>query len=197
MRTAILGGTFDPVHVGHLLMADEVLARLDYEQIRFVPARVPPHKPERPAADAEDRLAMLRIAVEGRPEFVVDPFELEQEGVSYTVRTLRHLISDPGVTGRPGLIIGEDLVAGFDEWREADEIEELADLILVRRPGPDPPPFTRHHTLIENLTLEVSSTEIRDRVRAGLPFRYLVVPAVYSYIQEHGLYAYAEGGANQ
>lgn len=194
MKTAILGGTFDPVHVGHLLMADEVRARLDYDQIRFVPARVPPHKPERPTAEADDRLAMLRKAVEGRPEFIVDSFELDQDGVSYTVRTLRHLIAEGTVTGRPGLIIGEDLVAGFDTWRDADEIEELADLILVRRPGPDRPPFRRKHTLIENLTLEISSTEIRDRIRAGLPFRYLVVPAVYAYIRERGLYGYRDGG---
>lgn len=188
MRTAILGGTFDPVHIGHLLMADEVLARLDYEQIRFVPARVPPHKTDAPAADAADRLQMLRLAIAGRDEFVVDSFELDSEGVSYTVRTLRHLRDDGLVTGRPGLIIGQDLVAGFDTWREADRIEELADLILVRRPVPGAPSFDRRHTLIDNMTLEVSSTEIRERAREGLPFRYLVPPAVYDYIRTHRLY---------
>jgi len=188
VKTAILGGTFDPVHIGHLLMADEVLARLDYEQIRFIPARIPPHKTNAPLAGAEDRLEMLRLAVVERPEFVVDTFELDSEGVSYTVRTLRHLRNEGLVTGRPGLIIGEDLVAGFDSWREADRIEDLAELILVRRPAPGAPAFHRRHTLLDNMTLEISSTEIRERVRHGLPFRYLVRPGVYDYIQNHRLY---------
>lgn len=188
MRTAILGGTFDPVHLGHLFMADEVLARLDYDEIRFVPARIPPHKRRAPAADATHRLDMLRVSLKDRPEFVVDPFELEQEGVSYTVNTLRHLIDGGRLTGRPGLIIGEDLVSGFDRWREADEIERIADLILVRRPGAAPEHFGRRHMVIENLMLEISSTEIRRRVQAGLPYRYLVQPAAYDHISAHGLY---------
>ncbi|MFW5686211.1 MAG: nicotinate-nucleotide adenylyltransferase [Spirochaetota bacterium] len=188
MRAAILGGTFDPVHIGHLLMADEVLARLGYDQIRFVPARIPPHKSDAPRASAEHRLAMLRSAVAGRPEFAVDPFELESTGVSYTVRTLRHLAAEPDLEGRPGLIIGQDLVRGFESWREVDEIDQLAELILVRRPVEGAPALDRKHVLVDNLTLEISSTEVRERIGRGLPFRYLVVPAVYEYIRTHRLY---------
>lgn len=188
MRVAILGGTFDPVHIGHMLMADEVLARLDYEQIRFIPTRVPPHKREAPPADAEQRLAMLRIAVADRPDFAVDTFELDNEGVSYTVRTLRHLLESGVVEGRPGLIMGEDLVADFDSWRDADEVEELADLILVRRPVDGAPEFRREHTLIENALLDISSTEIRERIRSGLPYRYLVPPGVFDYLEAHTIY---------
>lgn len=184
----MLGGSFDPVHIGHLLMADEVLARLSYEQIRFIPAHTPPHKRGAPAASAEQRLEMLRLATADRAEFVVDSFELDQQGVSYTVNTLRYLTRSSEVTERPGLVIGEDLVAGFSRWRAAEEIEALADVILVRRPGGNPARFDRRHTLIDNLPLDVSSTEIRSRVGEGLPFRYLVPPGVYEYIRDHGLY---------
>ncbi len=198
MTTAIFGGTFDPVHVGHLVMADEVLARLQYGQIRFIPARISPHKRGEPAATAEDRLAMLRLATAGRDEFVVDPYEIEQEGPSYTVQTLRHLQESGIVTGKPGLIIGEDLVSRFDSWREAHEIERLADLILVRRPAQDgrhrPPRFDRVHRSIDNVMLAVSATEIRRRVPEGLPFRYLVTPEVYRYIRERKLYRSVPAG---
>ncbi|MFW6288560.1 MAG: nicotinate-nucleotide adenylyltransferase [Spirochaetota bacterium] len=188
MKTAILGGTFDPVHIGHLLMADEVLARLGYERVLFIPARVPPHKRDSPVASASSRVEMLRRAVADRDVFGVDTFEIDQAGVSYTVRTLRHLVASPEVTGKPGLIMGEDLVSGFDSWREADEVEALADLILVRRPVDDGVRFDRPHTLVENVLLEVSSTEIRERISGGLPYRYLVTPPVFEYIETKGLY---------
>lgn len=169
-------------------MADEVLARLDYEQIRFIPTRVPPHKRETPVADAKQRVEMLRLAVADRSEFVVDTFEIDEKGVSYTVRTLRHLVASEEVTGKPGLIVGEDLVAGFDSWRGVEEIEELADLILVRRPVNDAPEFNRPHTAVDNVLLGISATEIRERVREGLPYRYLVPPPVFGYIESYGLY---------
>jgi nicotinate-nucleotide adenylyltransferase len=188
MRIAMLGGTFDPVHLGHLLMADEVLARLEYDQVRFVPARIPPHKPDQAMTESAHRLRMLELATAGRDEFVVDDFEVRSEGVSYTVRTLRHLISDGKIDGRPGLIIGEDLVEGFERWHEADAIEELADIILVRRPGQPETHFSRRHILLDNLMIGISSTEIRERLVSGLPTRYLLAPAVFAYIEEQGLY---------
>ncbi len=189
MRTAILGGTFDPIHLGHLLMADEVLARLDFDQVRFVPARLPPHKPGFPSASDDDRLAMVKLATAGRREFVVDDYELESEGLSYTVRTLRHMIAERVVEGRPGLVIGEDLVAGFDTWNEADAIEELAEIVLVRRRGTQIALLNRKHTPLDNLTLDISSTEIRERVAQGLPVQYLLHPDVYAYIKAHSLYS--------
>lgn len=192
MKIAVLGGTFDPVHLGHLLMADEVLSRLSYDEIRFMPARVPPHKADPPVAGSDHRLAMLQLATEDRPEFVVDDFEVRSDGISYTVRTLRHLVESADVDGKPGLIIGEDLVAGFDEWMEADAIAELADIVLVRRPGQPRSTFSRPHTLIDNLMLEISSTEIRERTATALPVRYLLHPRVYQYVVDHDLYA---GGA--
>lgn len=188
MRTAVFGGTFDPVHIGHLMVADEVLHRLSYERIRFVPARIAPHKADEPGAGPQDRLAMLRIASADREEFVVDPYEIERGEVSFTIRTLRYLIGGGEITGRPGLIIGQDLVHGFDRWREADEIERLADLILVRRPGTEYLRFDRRHDLVENAMIPISATDIRKRVQSGLPYRYLVTEGVYGYIRRKGLY---------
>jgi nicotinate-nucleotide adenylyltransferase len=195
MITAVFGGTFDPIHIGHLVMADEVLARLHYQQIRFVPARISPHKSGDPGASAGDRLTMLHLATEGRDEFAVDPCELDRSGPSYTVQTLRYLTESGIVTGRPGLIIGEDLVAGFDTWREADEVERLAELILVRRPGEgNRRRFDRAHREIDNVLLDISATDIRRRAAGSLPFRYLVTPEVYGYIRERRLYRNVPAG---
>ncbi len=188
MRTALFGGTFDPVHIGHLMMADEVLHQLAYERIRFVPARMAPHKAVQPGAGAKDRLAMLRIATADREEFLVDPYEIERDEVSYTINTIRHLLDSGEITGRPGLIIGQDLLEGFDRWREADEIERLADLVLVRRPGTNDARFDRRHVLVENAMIPVSATEIRERVQNRMPYRYLVTEGVYGYIRRTGLY---------
>lgn len=188
MRTAVLGGTFDPVHIGHLLMADEVLSRCNYERILFVPNRIPPHKDRIPDATPAQRLAMLELAIRDREEFAVDTYEIERGKVSYTVDTLEHLYASGTVTGRLGLIIGEDLVDGFDRWRDVDRVTEMADLILVRRPGNGSVRFRRVHTLIDSLSVDVSSTEIRDRISSGWPFRYLVHHRVYDYIEKQGLY---------
>jgi nicotinate-nucleotide adenylyltransferase len=131
---------------------------------------------------------MLEIATSGRQEFGVLAYEVERREVSYTVSTLRHLYEGGEVTGKPGLIIGEDLVEGFDEWREVDAVVELADIILVRRPGNDHVQLDWPHVEIDNLLLEISASEIRDRATAGMPFRYLVLPSVFDYIEKHGLY---------
>lgn len=188
MRTAVLGGSFDPVHIGHLFIAAEVLACLEYDRILFVPARIPPHKGGGPHASAEDRLAMLEAAIAGCPGFGVDRFELDRDEVSWTVVTLRHLVQSGEVTGAPGLIIGDDLVAGFDSWREADAVERISDLIVVGRPGVEAPAFARRHRRLPNRMLGISSSEIRRRVATGRPYRYLVPESVARCIEERGLY---------
>jgi nicotinate-nucleotide adenylyltransferase len=190
LRTAVFGGTFDPVHIGHLLMAEEVLFHLGYERILFVPTRVPPHKSTAPEAGSEDRLVMLTIATSENPAFVVDPVEIERDEVSYTVDTIRYLLESGRIAGRPGLIIGEDLVAGFDRWREADELERLTDIIVLRRPHETESElrFPRRHTVVENAPLGVSASGIRARVREGRPYRYLVPRGVYDYIEANALY---------
>ena len=188
MKTAVLGGSFDPVHLGHLFVADEILSQLGYERVMFVPAGKPPHKPGEPRASGEHRLAMLRIAIADRQQMAVEEYEINRPETSYTINTIRHLQGTGVIGDRPGLIIGEDLVSGFHKWRSADELEEMTDIILVRRPGHTDDEFTRVHTSIDNLLLPISSSEIRRRIIAGEACRYLLPAGVFDYIQANGLY---------
>jgi nicotinate-nucleotide adenylyltransferase len=187
VKTAILGGSFDPIHAGHLLVADEVRRHFGYDTVLFVPVGRAPHKNRPPVASAEHRLAMVQLALADRPEFACSSYEIEQEGPSYTISTVRHLLESGTVTGRPGLIIGDDLAAGFSDWREADDLERLVDLIIVGRPG-YAGKVRRRHRRLETLLLPISSSEIRRRVSAGEPWRDLVPTAVWRYIREHSLY---------
>jgi nicotinate-nucleotide adenylyltransferase len=191
MRLAILGGTFNPVHVGHLFLAEEVRDLLGYERILFVPANVPVHKSMPVEVGVRHRLRMLRLAVAGCRGFLVESCELERGGNSYSIDTLQYVLERYRPEGRPGLIIGEDLVEGFPAWRQAARLAELAELIVARR-GPDQPapawPFPACVRRIENLLLPVSSSEIRRRLAAGRPARHLVPERVLRYIRRHRLY---------
>ena len=131
---------------------------------------------------------MLKLATDARDDLAVDDFELRSAGISYTIRTLRYVIDMGAAEGRPGLIIGQDLADRFDQWREADAIEELADIILVSRSGTSRVPFPRRHILLDNVRLEVSSTEVRERASAGESIEELLDEQVYAYIQERNLY---------
>lgn len=184
MRTAIFGGTFNPVHNGHLHLAATVCAELAYGQVVFVPAHVPPHKDVDELIAGSHRLAMLRRAVAGHDAFRVDSCELDRRGVSYTIDTVRYL---GAVRGRLGVIIGDDLAADYRSWREAPSLAREADLILGRRlDGSALLPFP--HRVVRNVRLPLSSRLIRDRLRAGLPVDHLTPPAVLEYIRSHGLY---------
>jgi len=201
MRLAILGGTFNPVHVGHLFLAEEVQALLGYDRILFVPANIPVHKTMPVEVGARHRLRMLRLAVAGRPGFQVEDCELKRGGNSYMIDTLLYALERFRPEGRPGLIIGEDLVEGFPAWKQAERLAELAELIVARR-GPATPakpdmevgakpawPFPASVRRIENLLLPVSSSEIRRRLASGRPTRHLVPERVLRYIRRHRLYA--------
>jgi len=194
MRLAILGGTFNPVHVGHLFLAEEVQALLGYDRILFVLANIPVHKIMPVEVGARHRLRMLRLAVAGCPGFLVEDCELERGGNSYMIDTLSYVLERFRPEGRPGLIIGEDLVEGFPAWRQAARLAELTELIVARRSPAgtsDAAPawaFPACVRRIENLLLPVSSSEIRSRLAAGRPVRHLVPERVLRYIRRHRLY---------
>jgi len=187
-RTAVFGGSFDPVHLGHLFVADEVLNRFEYERVIFVPAHIAPHKGVASATASDVRLRMLALAIEGYGQLELETTELDRGGISFTIDTIRYLIESGSVAGRPGLIVGADLVDGFESWREVDEIERLADIILVRRPGFTGVEFARRHRTMDNLELDISSREIRQRIRAGRPYRFLLPHKVVECIELNGLY---------
>jgi nicotinate-nucleotide adenylyltransferase len=188
MRLAILGGTFNPVHRGHLFLAEEVQARLAYEAVLFIPANVPVHKKMDCEVGPRHRLRMLRLAVSSYRGFLVDDCELRRGGESYSIDTVRDVQRRYHPDGKLGLIIGDDLAAGFDKWKEPAELARITDLIVARR-GVD----GRLHlgfpcTYLENTLLPVSSSEIRERLASGLPVRSLVPERVLRYIHRHGLY---------
>ncbi len=190
MRIAVFGGSFDPVHVGHLALADAVRAELCYDTVLFVPANESPHKVGISVVTPNDRLAMLTLAVAGNPAFSVDDCELARGGVSYTVETLRALTKKnaDSIDGKLGFVIGEDLVDGFSTWRDVPGILEIADLIVARRPGGSARPFPHPHARLENELVSVSSSAIRAAIESGKSWRYLVPESVYRYIVSHRLY---------
>lgn len=183
---ALFGGSFDPVHLGHLIVAETVADALGMA-VRFLPAREQPFKRAAHGAAPEQRAAMLDAAIAGNPRFRVERIELELPGPSYTVRTLRALAQrEPG--NRFTLLLGGDVARELSTWYEADALPGLADLVLFARPGAPLParvPIGRTVTVPE---VDISATDVRNRVAQGRSIRYLVPDAVREYIAAHGLY---------
>jgi nicotinate-nucleotide adenylyltransferase len=178
----VFGGTFDPVHVGHLAIANAALDELGLERVYFVPARRSPLKHDGPIASTDDRLAMLTAAIAGEPRFRVSPVELDRTGPSFTVDTLEALRGE----GELFLILGSDAYADFERWREPARIRELARIVLAARPGaPNAPAGVR---MLDSPLMDISSRELRARAARGRSLRYLVPEAVLRYIEERRLY---------
>jgi len=183
---ALLGGSFDPVHIGHLVVA-EAAAEVLGTRIRFLPAREQPFKRAAHGATAEQRAAMLALAAAGNPRLAVEPIELTLPVPSYTVRTLRALADREG-GNRFTLLLGADAAADLAAWHEVEALPHLADVVVFARPGSAPPAQRLISRVIEVPAVDVSATTIRARVAAGRSIRYLVPEAVREYIAAHGLY---------
>ena len=187
MRLGIFGGTFDPPHVGHLIAAQEIHLRMALDRVLLVPAAVPPHKRDERITPGEVRLAMLRAAVEGDDRFEVGAMELDREGPSYTVDTLRGLRSERP-NARLFLAMGADQMAEFGSWKAPDEIAELATLVTFGRGGRSPDAGRWPVTKVDVPAIDISSTMVRERVAAGRPIRYWVPAAVEAIIERERLY---------
>lgn len=187
-RVGVFGGTFDPVHVGHLAIAQAALECVPLDRVVFVPARRSPLKDRGPFAPEEDRLAMLRAATAGEPRFSVSTVELEREGTSYTVDTLERLRGE----GELYLVMGADAMSEFARWRSPERIRELAVLLVASRPGtPDPAPD--HRLLVFDAPcLDISSRELRARAARGRSLRYLVPDGALEHLEARGLYRTTE-----
>ncbi len=181
-KVGVFGGTFDPVHVGHLAIANAALDELGLDRVCFVPARRSPLKQDGPIASAEDRLAMLAAAIQDEPRFRVTKVELDRKGPSFTVDTLESLRGE----GELFLILGSDAYADFERWREPARIRSLATVVLAARPGaPNAPADVR---MLDSPLMDISSRELRARAARGRSLRYLVPEAALRYIEEHRLY---------
>lgn len=200
MRIGVFGGTFDPVHLGHLVVADRAREQAALDQVWFIPAARPPHKQERVITPFAHRTEMLRLALAGNPVFQVDELERDRPGPSFTVETLQEL-RDRNNQDEFELILGGDCLPDLPGWREPARILELAGLLVIDRPGSA---SMGPETLLKSLglgpatpirfrrisapLLDISSTDLRQRVARGESIRYLVPRAVECYIDTHGLY---------
>jgi nicotinate-nucleotide adenylyltransferase len=183
----LFGGSFDPVHHGHLIVGRVAAEALGLDSLRFVPAREQPFKRGMHGATAEQRAAMLDLAVADAPGLAVERAELERPGPSYTVDTLRALHArEPGL--RLTLLLGADAAAELEAWREAEEIPRLATVVVFARAGAPVPPSSLVARRIEVPAIEISATEIRRRVREGRSIRYWVPDPVAEYVTRHRLY---------
>jgi nicotinate-nucleotide adenylyltransferase len=193
VRIGLYGGTFDPIHLGHLRAAESAREAMGLDLVAFLPAAVPPHRGT-PLSAAADRLAMARLATASHPRFESWDAELRRPGPSYTVETVAALVS-----GRPSdtfvLVVGADTWPEMTTWREPQRLLSLVEVAVVDRPGfsaaglSAPFPGGRGVSRVEGPTLAISATTIRDRARRGLSIRFLVPDPVADYIAERRLYA--------
>lgn len=196
-RIGILGGSFDPIHIGHLIIAEEARIVLGLERVVLVPARYSPLKSEALASSAEHRCRMVQLAIADHPAFALSRVDLDREGPSFTVDTLRALKAEYGAQTELYFILGMDSLCHLRAWREPREIVRLTRLVVIARPGyeanlaaleRDIPGLAQAVHIINSISLDISATAIRQRVAQGLPIRYQVPAAVEAYIREHGLY---------
>ena len=199
MKRGVLGGTFDPVHNGHLAVAGEVAARLALDEILFVPAGQPQLRTGGPALAGEHRVQMIRLAINGKPCYRLSTVEIERAGSSYTVDTIAQLRSQLGEGDGLFFILGWDSLAELPRWREPARLVSMCRLVAVPRPGCPLPDLRSLEVLVPGLTgsvillkaprVDISASEIRRRVAQGLPVRHLVPGPLADYIRERGLYA--------
>jgi nicotinate-nucleotide adenylyltransferase len=191
----LFGGTFDPIHIGHLIVAEEARERVGLDRVIFVPCGIPPHKRSERISSGSARLEMTRLATQGNPGFEVSEFEVSRDEASFTIETVRHFSMKLGQDTELFLIIGADSVLEMSAWKNPIELLAESRPIVVSRPGFDLNKvelwLRGRVLLVEDVMLSVSSTDIRARVASGRSIRYLVPPPVLSYIVENKLYSSA------
>ncbi|MDE3084762.1 MAG: nicotinate-nucleotide adenylyltransferase [Verrucomicrobiota bacterium] len=191
MKIGFLGGSFDPVHFGHLCAAQEACEQHELDRLIFVPAAQVPLKTEPARASGRDRLAMLQAAIEGNGLFSISDYELNKSGVSYTIDSVRHFRAQ-FAQDRLFWIIGGDQLAQLSRWKEIEQLARLIEFIVVDRPGhpaaaqPNIPGLRLHRC--EGRLIDISSSELRERMRRHLPLDYFVPAKTLSYIREKNLY---------
>jgi nicotinate-nucleotide adenylyltransferase len=196
-RVGVFGGTFDPIHVGHLIIAEIMRCHLNLEQVIFLPAGRPPHKPDQTLSSDEDRLEMLRLSLTDTAAFTISTIDIDRPGASYTADSLRELQDDAGPDCELLFLMGQDSLRDFPTWHRPDLIAQRARLVVALRPGVSitpaevelaVPEARGRIQLVPVPLIGVSSRELRAAVRAGGPYRYQVLPAVADYIEQRRLY---------
>ena len=217
MKIALFGGAFNPLHIGHAMLAEIAVKEFGFDKVLLVPTFIPPHKHFTSFAPAKDRLGMVKAFCKDSPYFAAESCEIERGGVSYTFDTLQYIIKKFGASleGKPALIIGEENAREFEKWYRAVDVASMADILIARRrngeggdalkafqntptgnytggfDGKDEDvSFPFPHRFLDNPPLTLSSTEIRSRIGSGKSWRYLVPDSVFRYIIRKRLYGY-------
>ncbi len=203
-NVALFGGTFDPIHFGHLIVARCVLERLALDEVRFIPSANPPHKGGEGLSDVAHRLAMVELAIDSEPGFACDDCETRRTGPSYTLDTVMHFRERLGPEATIHWIIGADSLAELESWHRVGELIDACNIVTVGRPGdsqPDLSTFGRvldeghvaklKRGILQTPHIDISATDIRRRVAAAKSIRYLVPEPVSQYIEDHQLYRHA------
>jgi nicotinate-nucleotide adenylyltransferase len=198
MKVGVLGGTFDPIHRGHLMMAEEVKTRLNLAEVLFVPTAQTPLKEDSPISAVEHRVQMVRLAIADYPYFKLSDVEINRAGLSYTIDTIVELRDRYGAGDELFFILGWDSLAQLPRWKEPSRLIQMCRLVAVPRPGyslPDLnsleasiPGLSRNLIVLNKPEIDISATEIRERVARGLSIRHLVPEPVDEYIRQHKLY---------
>ena len=188
MRIGILGGTFNPIHIAHLILADEALSKLRLDKIVFVPTYIPPHKNIDVSMKPKDRLKMVELAVEDNDAFEVSKFELEMKKKSYSVDTIKEFRKVYGDAAQLYFITGSDLLKDLFSWKNVNEIFKMSKFVVANRPGYPVEGVPEDAETVVITPIEVSSEDIRKRLKEGRSIRYLVPEKVRRYILKHNLY---------
>ena len=190
-RLGILGGTFDPIHSGHLILAEQLEEELKLQKVIFIPSANPPHKENHPVSPAKDRLKMVKIAIQDNPDFLISDIELRRGGKSYTIDTLTRLVKfykDSELF----FLLGSDAIDELPTWKEPDKIFQKVKVVIALRPGFDrinqKNRFVQKSLVVPINGLNISSSQIRERIREGKSIRYLVPPGVEKFIRSKKLY---------
>lgn len=186
-RIGILGGTFNPVHIGHLILGEEAVWKLKLDRLIYIPSYVPPHK-DVDIASPEDRFNMVDIAIEDNPHFEVSRVEIDNKGTSYSVNTLRELKKNFGEKATLFFITGSDSLRELFSWKDVDEIFKLSNFVVAQRPGYPVEEVPENIQTVVITPIEISSSEVRRRIKEARSIRYLVPDRVRNYIYKKKLY---------
>ena len=188
MRIGILGGTFNPVHIGHLILAEETREKLSLDRVIFMPTNIAPHKDNQDVASSCDRYKMLKLAIKTNSYFSVSDIEMKRKGASYTIDSLREF-KNIYPSDELYFIVGSDLLKYLDDWKDLSDIIKMVKFIVATRPGYPLEKIPAYIKTIAIRAVDISAFEIRQAVKSHISFRYLVPEAVHSYILKRKLYA--------